>query len=191
MALKHPAAAHPLLAIVRKLEAVNEWIGRSVAWLSLAMVLVTFLVVVLRYLFDTGWIAMQESVTYMHAVLFMAGAAYTLRHQGHVRVDIFYRDFSPIAKAWVDLFGSLFLLLPVCLFILFESWEYVDSSWAIFEGSREAGGIEGVYLLKSMILVMGVLLILQGLAAIFRSVLVLSGVLDSPTQELSTRPEAD
>jgi TRAP-type mannitol/chloroaromatic compound transport system permease small subunit len=180
MANRHPW----LLRSVQSLEAINEWVGRCVAWLALAMVLVTFSVVVLRYLFDTGWIAMQESVTYMHAVLFMAGAAYTLRHQGHVRVDIFYRRFSATAQAWVDLFGSLFLLLPACLFILSISWEYVASSWAIYEGSREAGGIEGVYLLKSMILLMAALLILQGVALILRAVLVLRGVLRNPGQAL-------
>ncbi len=179
-----------LLKIARGLEAVNEWTGRAVSWLALFMVLVTFLVVLLRYVFDLGWIAMQESVTYMHAVLFMAGAAYTLRHQGHVRVDIFYRGFSQRARAWVDLFGSLLLLLPVCVFIFVDSWNYVLSSWSIQEGSREAGGIEGVYLLKTMILVMAVLLIFQGVAAILRSRLLLAGVIDSLDADLSKQQGA-
>ena len=125
-----------LLRCARTLDGLNEWIGRAVSWLSLLMVLVTFAVVVLRYAFDTGWIAMQESVTYMHAVLFLAGAAYTLKHQGHVRVDVFYRRFSPRGRAWVDLFGGLLLLLPVCLFIFYMSWDYVVQSWALQEGSR-------------------------------------------------------
>ena len=164
-----------LLKSARALEALNEWIGRAASWLSLFMVLVTFAVVVLRYAFDLGWIAMQESVTYMHAVLFLAGAAYTLKHQGHVRVDIFYQRFSPRAQAWVDLFGGLFLLLPVCLFIFCVSWEYVAQSWELQEGSREAGGLDGVYLLKSMILVMAGLLVLQGLATVLRCRLLLGG----------------
>jgi len=173
-----------LLPLARALEAINEGIGRAVSWLSLGMVLVTFLVVVLRYLFELGWIAMQESVTYMHAVLFLAGAAYTLRHQGHVRVDIFYRKFSERGRAWVDLFGGLFLLLPMCLFIFLVSWDYVAQSWAIQETSREAGGLPGVYLLKTMMLVLAALLLLQGIASLLRCRLLLGGVLHRLTDEL-------
>jgi TRAP-type mannitol/chloroaromatic compound transport system permease small subunit len=167
-----------LLRAARALETLSEGVGRLVSWLSLLMVLVTFAVVVLRYAFDLGWIAMQESVTYMHAVLFMAGAAYTLRHQGHVRVDIFFRGFSERARAWVDLLGGLLLLLPVCLFIFYTSWGYVAESWAILEGSPQTGGIPAVYLLKSMILVLAALLLLQGIASILRTRLLLGGVLE-------------
>lgn len=176
-----------LLRSARALEAVSDGVGRVVSWLSLAMVLVTFAVVVLRYAFDLGWIAMQESVTYMHAVLFLAGASYTLRHNGHVRVDIFYHRFSERTRAWVDLFGGLLLLLPVCLFIFSESWGYVADSWAIHEGSREAGGIEGVWLLKTMILVMASLLVMQGLASVLRSRLLLGGVIERLTDDLRTQ----
>ncbi len=175
-----------LLKVARALEALNEWVGRLISWLSLFMVLTAFAVVVLRYAFDLGWVAMQESVTYMHAVLFMAGAAYTLRHQGHVRVDIFYRGFSERTRAWVDLLGGLLLLLPVCLFILFESWDYVARSWSMHEGSREAGGIDGVYLLKGMIPVMSLLLLLQGIASILRSRLLLGGVIARLDAKLPT-----
>ena len=184
MAVEATRLDRVLLRTARGLEALNEWVGRLVSWLSLFMVLVTFAVVVLRYAFDLGWIAMQESVTYMHAVLFMAGAAYTLRHQGHVRVDIFYRGFSERTRAWVDLLGGLLLLLPVCLFIFFSSWDYVASSWAIYEGSPEAGGIEGVYLLKSMILVLAALLLLQGIASVLRSRLLLGGVIERLNDDL-------
>ena len=178
-----------LLLLARALEAVSDGVGHLVSWLSLAMVLITFAVVVLRYAFDLGWIAMQESVTYMHAILFLAGASYTLRHHGHVRVDIFYRRFSERGRAWVDLLGGLFLLLPVCLFIFFESWGYVTDSWSILEGSREAGGIEGVYLLKSMILVMAALLVLQGIASVLRSRLLLGGVIERLTDDLSGKED--
>lgn len=164
-------------------EAINEWLGRMVSWLSLCMVLVTFTVVVLRYAFDLGWIWLQESVTFMHAALFLVGAAYTLKHQGHVRVDIFYRRFSPRVRAWVDLLGSLLLLLPVCLFILASSWDYVVQSWALHEGSREAGGLDGVYLLKSLILGMAVLLVLQGLAMVIRALLQLTSHLPLHSDE--------
>jgi TRAP-type mannitol/chloroaromatic compound transport system permease small subunit len=159
--------------LINGIEAINEFTGRLVSWLTLLMVITTFAVVILRYLFDTGWIAMQESITYMHALLFLVGAAYTLKHQGHVRVDIFFGKFSERGKAWVDLLGTLFLLTPVCLFILFVSWDYVAASWSMMESSQEAGGLEGVYLLKSMILVMATLLLLQGVAMVLRSLLVI------------------
>ena len=159
--------------LINSIEAINEFAGRLVSWLALLMVLVTFSVVILRYLFDTGWIAMQESVTFMHALLFLVGAAYTLKHQGHVRVDIFFRKFSDHGRAWVDLLGTLFLLMPVCIYILLVSWDYVALSWSMQEASQEAGGLGGVYLLKSMILVMALLLLLQGIAMVLRSLLVI------------------
>lgn len=177
--------ARPLLSkCIHALEAVNEWVGRAVSWLSLGMVLVAFAVVVLRYAFDLGWIAMQESITYMHAALFLAGAAYTLKHQGHVRVDIFYHRFSVRTQAWVDLFGTLLLLFPVCLFVFYVSWDYVAQSWELREGSREAGGLGGVFLLKSLILVMAGLLLMQGVAMMGRCALVLSGVAERHDQAL-------
>ncbi len=155
------------------LDQVDEWIGRAVAWAALGMVVVTFAVVVLRYLFGVGWIALQEVVIYLHALLFMAAASYTLRHQGHVRVDLFYRRFSPRLQAWVELFGTLLLLLPMSIFILWISWDYVAASWALREGSREAGGVPLLYLLKSLIPLMALLLLLQGVAALLRVLLVL------------------
>lgn len=154
-----------------RLERINERLGEAVSWLSLLMVMVTFAVVVLRYVFDLGWIWLQESVTYMHATLFLVGAAYTLGHEGHVRVDIFYRRFSRRTQAWVDLGGALLLLVPVCVFIFWVCWGYVMQSWALLEGSREAGGLDGVYLLKTLMLVMAALLLLQGLAQVIRRAL--------------------
>lgn len=157
------------------IDALSEWTGRLIAWLTLAMVLVTCAVVVLRYAFNLGWIALQESITYLHALVFMLGAAYTLRHDGHVRVDIFYRRLSPRGQAWVDLLGSLLLLLPVCVFMLWISWDYVAASWSLLEGSRDAGGLPLVYLLKSVIPLMVLLLLVQGIGQALRSLLVLLG----------------
>lgn len=162
-----------MTALSRFLDAFSDLVGRAIAWLTAAMVLTTFLVVVLRYAFDWGAIAMQESVTYMHAAVFMLGAAYTLRHDGHVRVDIVYRRLGARGRALVNLLGTLLLLMPVSLYILFESLPYVTASWSVLEGSREAGGLPGVYLLKALMLVMPALLILQGLADALRSLLVL------------------
>ncbi|MBK1701653.1 TRAP transporter small permease subunit [Thiococcus pfennigii] len=171
-----PAHGPRWAALIGALERINDLVGRTVAWLALAMVAVTFLVVVLRYLFDLGWIALQESVTYMHALLFMLGIGYALRHDGHVRVDIFYQRLSPRGRAWVDLLGTLLLLFPVCLFIAWMAWDYVAASWAVAEASREAGGLPGVYLLKALILVMPALVMVQGLATALRNALFLAGI---------------
>lgn len=162
------------------IDKMNEWIGRTVSWLTLAMVLVTFAIVIFRYAFNVGWIAMQESVAYMHTLVFMLGAAYTLKLDGHVRVDIIYQRFSVKGRAWIDLFGTLFLLLPVAGFILWSSWEYVSESWEIRESSRNSGGLPGVYLLKTSILTMAILLILQGISLALSSLMT---ALDFSSQE--------
>lgn len=159
--------------ISQKIDAVNEQIGRFIGWFILAMVCVTFLVVVLRYAFNIGWIALQESVTYLHALVFLLGIGYTLKHDKHVRVDIFYRDMQPHTQALVNLLCTLLFLFPVGLFLFWISWGYVLESWAVLEGSREAGGLPGVFLLKTALLLMAGLLLLQGLSEFLRSLLIL------------------
>lgn len=162
---------HYFEVIVDKLEQFIDWTGRTISWLVLLMVLITFTVVVLRYVFDAGWIALQESISYLHSIVFLLGAAYTLKQNAHVRVDIFYTKLDKKAKAWVDLTGHILILMPVMIFIIWVSLPYVIESWKVTESSREAGGLPGVYLLKSLILLMAVLLILQGLAMILKAVL--------------------
>lgn len=161
--------------IVRYIDRMNDVIGRSISWLTLLMVIITFLVVVLRYVFSSGWIAMQESIIYMHSIVFMLGVAFTLKQNGHVRVDIFYERMGPRSRAWVDLLGAIFLLIPFCLFIILISWNYVSLSWSLLEGSRDAGGLPAVFLLKTTIPVMAMLLMLQGVAQGLRSILLLTG----------------
>ncbi len=161
--------------IVQTIDRINDLIGRSISWLTLVMVIVTFLIVVLRYVFSIGSIAMQESVIYLHALVFMLGAAYTLKRNAHVRVDIFYEKMNPRSRAWVDLLGAVLLLVPFCLFIIFISWNYVSLSWSLLESSRDAGGLPAVFLLKTTIPAMAVLVMLQGIAQGLRSILLLSG----------------
>jgi TRAP-type mannitol/chloroaromatic compound transport system permease small subunit len=158
-----------LAQITSFIDKFTEKTGKIISWLTLIMVLLTFLIVFLRYGFNIGWIAMQESVLYFHGTVFMLGAAYTLKADGHVRVDIFYQKFSIKTKALVNLLGSLFLLLPVCIFIFYISFEYVASAWRIMEKSSEAGGLPFVYLSKSLLLVMAITMSLQGVAEIFRN----------------------
>jgi len=160
---------------ISAIDRFTDWTGRMVSWLTLAMVLITLVVVVLRYYFQSGSIALQESITYLHGLVFMLGIAFTLQRGGHVRVDIFYRGFSPEKKALVDLLGGLLFLLPVSLLIFVFSWDYVVASWGIGETSEERSGIQGIYLLKTLLLLMPATLMLQGLAEILKSTLVLLG----------------
>lgn len=152
------------------LTRICYWTGRIAAWGTLAMVVVMFAVVVLRYLFGMGSIALQESVLYFHSVVFLLGAAWTLADDQHVRVDVFYRGFSTSRRAWVDLAGTLLFLFPVAVMLLATSRGYVADSWAVREASREAGGLAYVYLLKTLIPVAALLLLLQGIAIVLRCI---------------------
>ena len=165
-----------LARMVRLIDAINDTCGRAVAWMAVAMVLVQFVVVLLRYTFGYGSILLQESVIYLHAILFMLGAGYTLLYNGHVRVDIFYREASPRQKAKVDLFGSLCFVLPVTILIAWASETYIVSSWSVFEGSRETSGIQAVFLLKTTLWAFCALVGLQGLSMAARSFLFLGGI---------------
>lgn len=146
-------------------------VGHATAWLTLVMVLVTIAIVVLRYLFDTGVIWLQESLTWMHAVVFMLGAAYTLRVDEHVRVDIFYREMSTSRQAWVNLLGVVIFLWPLCGFLGVMSFDYVAAAWRIGEVSLNSGGLPypALPLLKSMLLLMPLTVSLQGLSMVLHS----------------------
>jgi len=162
---------------------VNNVIGVTVAWAVLFMVLMQFAVVLLRYVFGYNSIAMQESVVYAHATVFMIGSAYTLLVGGHVRVDIFYHSMRDPAKSWVDLVGTLLFLVPFMLLILNFSWNYVEIAWRIHETSREASGLPYVYLLKSVIIGFAVLMLLEGIAVAGRAALVISGFAEHPVEQ--------
>ena len=153
------------------IDRISMATGKAASWLTLLMVVVTFVVVILRYAFDTGLIWLQESVTWMHAVVFMLGAAYALQQEAHVRVDIFYRDMSDIRRAWVNLFGVVAFIFPLGVFFVAESFDYVSASWRIREVSREAGGLPFPFvpLLKSALIVMPVAVMLQGVSMALRS----------------------
>ncbi|GLS92372.1 C4-dicarboxylate ABC transporter substrate-binding protein [Psychromonas marina] len=177
-----------VINLIKNINRFSDWTGRFVSWFVLAIVLVTFIVVVMRYLFNTGSVFLQESITYFHNYVIMLGAGYTLLKGGHVRVDIFYRPASAKKQAWVNLFGFLFLLLPTCLFIFFIAWEYVAASWRVLEGSQEAGGIDARYLFKSTILLMPALMIIQGIAETLKAILVIKGY-EKQVEALDTHQE--
>lgn len=159
-----------LILIATQISALNRFIGKSVSWCSLFLVVLVFVIAVLRYAFKIGSIPMQELVIYLHALIFMAGASYTLADDKHVRVDVIYTKLPKVSKAWINLFGTVLFLFPVTAFILFTSIDYVILSWRINESSPEAGGLPYLFLLKSLILIMPGLLILQGLANVMNSI---------------------
>ena len=161
--------------LLKIIDRINDFVGRCVSWLTITMVGMVLIIVVSRYFLQLGSIALQESVTYLHAAIFLLGIAYTLKHDGHVRVDIFYRQFSSRWQAVINLLGGILFLMPTCILILVASWDYVFASWAIWETSAENNGLPFVYLLKSLILLMPATLFLQGIAEILKSVLTLHG----------------
>lgn len=148
----------------------TDLVGRAIAWLTAVMALATVAVVLLRYAFDQGAIMLQESVIYLHGVVFMLGIPYALKENAHVRVDLLYSRWSQRAQTVVNLCGHLLFLIPVALFIAVYSWDYVVASWRIREGSPEVGGIPAVFLLKSLLPLMAAMLLLQGLAEVLGSI---------------------
>lgn len=162
--------------VVAGIDRFTERTGQCISWFNLLLVLSVCVVVLLRYFLNIGSIALQEIAMYLHALIFLGASAYTLKHEDHVRVDVIYRRLSTRNKALVNSAGTLFLLMPVCAFIGFLSWEYVIQSWRIMETSSDPGGLPAVFLLKSLILFFAFTLLLQGIAEILRSVMLLFGV---------------
>ena len=157
-------------------DQISEYTGRVISWLAVFMACLLFLVVILRYGFNFGWIWMQEIVTYSHAIFFMMAAAFTLKEDGHVRIDVIYRTASPKYKLRLNQIGSIIFLLPTCSFIFYFSFGYVIDSWSYLESSRESGGLPIVFILKSVILLFSFSLLLQCLAEITRNTIKLRGL---------------
>jgi len=171
-----------LTKLYKTIDAINRKVGLTVAWLALGMVLVQFVVVISRYVFSVGSIPAQETIWYMHGALFMLGAGYTLLRDGHVRVDLFYREANVRRKATIDLLGVLFFLLPVCALIVWTSWSYVINAWKVFEGSTETNGIPAIFALKTVVPVATLFLALQGVAMGTRCLIVLRGGMPPPAE---------
>ena len=159
--------------MLERIDQLNDWLGRAVAWLTALMALVTLAIVLLRYAFDQGTILLQESVMYLHGISFMLAIPYALKAGAHVRVDLLYTNMTERRRALVDLLGHCLFLLPVSVFIFVSALPYVSLSWRVLEGSSEVGGLPLVYVLKTLIPVMAVLLFLQGIVEIARQLRVL------------------
>ncbi|MEM0909814.1 MAG: TRAP transporter small permease subunit [Pseudomonadota bacterium] len=155
------------------IDKLNSYLGKFVSFATILMALIMFAVVVLRYGFNVGWIAMQESITYLHAAVFLMGAAYTYQHDAHVRVDVFYRRFSARNKTLINLIGTLFFMLPTSVFITWACYDYVVESWKLKEASMEPGGLPFIYILKSFLLVFSLSLFLQAVSELIKHSLAL------------------
>ena len=165
----------PIERLSTLIDSLNEKVGRTTAWFVLAMVLIQTIVVIQRYVFGIGSIALQESIVYLHATLFMLASGFTLLHDGHVRVDIIYRRVSPEQRAWINFIGSYLFLFPLLTTLFVLSLPYVQLSWSVREGSAETSGIQAIFLLKSVILVFAILLFLQGISLVVRSLSTIVG----------------
>jgi len=158
--------------LIERLEKISEWSGNIVSWCVLIMVLIISYDVFMRFFFHIGSVALQELEWHLFAVIFLLGASYTLKHDGHVRVDIFYqsRKLSDVHRAWIDLLGTLFFLIPFCVLIIISSWDFVSYSFRISEGSPDPGGLPFRFLLKAAIPLGFFLLLIQGVALILKSI---------------------
>ena len=164
-----------LAGFVRAAEAVNDVVGRTVAYLTLVTVLVCATVVVIRYAFQTGFIWLQELFVWTHATAFMLGSGFTLMINRHVRVDILYATRSQKTRAWLDLVSTIVFLFPWLIVLWYYAWPYVAASWQLGEESPQVGGMPALYLLKTVLLGFCVLMMLQGLSILARSTLVIAG----------------
>lgn len=157
------------------IDGTNEWVGRAVSWVTTGLVAVVFIDVVMRYLFNTSFVFTQELEWHLFGFIFLFGAGYTLKHDGHVRVDIIYQRLSTRARAWINLLGCIIFLFPGCLLIIITSIPFVDASFAVFEDSPDPGGIPARFILKACIPAGFVLFLMQGISMFIRSLLTLVG----------------
>lgn len=160
--------------IIHAIEHATEQIGKLVSWLSLLIVILVGLDVTLRYIFNWNSSANQELEWHLFAVLFLLGMSYTLKHDKHVRVDVFYSNFSLKNQAWVNLVGTLIFLIPFCVVIIVSSIPFVLDAYSINESSAEPGGLPYRFIVKSAIPISGLLLLLQAIAIIGKNISVLT-----------------
>ena len=166
-----------LQKLSRFIHCVSEWSGRLTSWLVVAMVCVIVYDVGMRYLFSEGSVMLQELQWHFFALIFLLGAAYTFKYDDHVRVDIFYQSkwVSDKGRAWVEVLGGIFILLPFCLLVISSSIPFISNSFQFLEGSPDPGGLPYRFLLKSAIPLGFFLLLLQGIAHSFDNVLIILG----------------
>lgn len=166
---------NPLTRIATAIEVLSEWSGRFAAWLVVLMIGVVVYDVLNRAIFHAGSVALQELEWHLFAIIFLAGSAYTLKHDAHVRLEMFYQNFSDRTRAWVDLLGTIFFLFPLCFVIITGAWPFIHSAYQFSEGSPDPGGLPYRFIIKSAIPVGFFLLMLQGIAIIIQNLQLLMG----------------
>lgn len=185
--MTHGGLLQLLATAIRAIGALNRFVGLTLSWLSLAVVLVCFTVVVQRYFFHASFVWMQDLYVWLSGAMFTGVAGFALLRDDHVRVDIFYRPWSVRGKAVADLIGVVAFLLPFVTVVAIYGWTFVARSWRLQEGSANTGGMPGLFALKSFIIVFCVLVGLQGIAWAMRSILVLAGKEDLLPEPLRYR----
>ncbi|WKN41875.1 TRAP transporter small permease subunit [Tunicatimonas pelagia] len=163
-----------LITISTIIDRLNERVGRGVAWLTTVLVLVIVYDVAARYLFNTSSAGIVELEWHLFSFIFLLGAAYALKHDRHVRVDVFYQNFSPKKQAWVNLIGTLLFLIPFCVVAMVAAWKFTINAWTIQEGSPDPGGLPARYVVKAAIPLGFLLLLLQAISLFIRSLLTLT-----------------
>ena len=158
------------------IDNLNQWVGRGVAWITLGLVLVVFVDVVMRYLFNTSFVFTQELEWHLFGFIFLIGAGYTLLHDGHVRVDIIYQRVGLKPRAWINLCGVILFLIPGCIMVITTSWKFMVNAFVIMEGSPDPGGIPFRFLLKGCIPLGFTLLLFQGISLGIHSLLQILGI---------------
>jgi TRAP-type mannitol/chloroaromatic compound transport system permease small subunit len=175
--MKRDDASHLLKQLSVKLDQFSEFSGKLVSWLVLVMVLLVSYDVAMRYFFLSGSVALQEMEWHLFSLIFLIGAAYTLKHDDHVRLDLFYKSkfMNDQRRAWVNLSGSLFLLIPFCILIIVTAWPFIYQSYIHLEGSPDPGGLPYRWILKASIPLGFALLLLQGIADIAKNLNIILG----------------
>ncbi len=166
-----------LKKVIYWIDSINEWSGRLISWLILLIVLTIVYQASMVALFSIGSVALQELQWHLFALLFLIGAGYTFKHDDHVRVDVIYKShwLTDRHRAWIDLFGGLFLLIPFCVLVIIAAWPFVYNAFIHLEGSPDPGGLPYRFLLKAIIPLGFILLMLQGIANSLKSLLYLLG----------------
>ena len=162
-----------LALVINAICRLNQGLGYLFSWFSLGIVVVCFVVVVLRYFFSIGFVWMQDLYVWLNGMMFMGIAGYTLMQGHHVRVDIFYRPASVKRKALIDLVGSIIFIAPFVIVVTLYAIPFVARSWRLMEGSANFGGMPGLYVVKSFIILFAVVIGLQAIAMVLRSILIL------------------
>lgn len=172
-----------LVTISRWIDALNEYVGRGVAWVTVLLVVIIFIDVIMRYTLNTSFVFVQELEWHLFGFIFLIGAGYTLLHDGHVRVDIIYQRLGFKGRAWVNFIGVLIFLIPGCYMIITTSWKFVMNSYGLLEGSPDPGGIPLRFIIKGCIPVGFTLLLLQGISLGIHSFLQLIGLETAKEEE--------